>query len=175
MNPVHLLRSVAGLTQQEMAARAGTSQPTIAAYEAGTKSPTMSTLQRMAAVLGLDLVISCVPALTREDRRSLFLHRAVAQKLRQNPTACVRRARQTLHRMSHAHPYAHILLNRWADWLKLPTETLILHMLDPQPEAREMRHVSPFAGVLAPQERVRLLQAFRRNESPSHRRRISYS
>ena len=37
MNPVQLIRAAAGMTQQELADAAGTSQPTVAAYESGSE------------------------------------------------------------------------------------------------------------------------------------------
>ena len=40
------VRSEAGLSQRELAARAGTSGATVAAYELGTKEPRLSTLAR---------------------------------------------------------------------------------------------------------------------------------
>jgi predicted nucleotidyltransferase/DNA-binding XRE family transcriptional regulator len=51
-------RSRAGLTQAELAERAGTSQPTIAAYESGDKVPNASTLERVLAATGTTLVAS---------------------------------------------------------------------------------------------------------------------
>ena len=48
MNAIRLLRDLGNLTQAELAEAAGTSQPTIAAYEAGRKSPTLRTLRRLA-------------------------------------------------------------------------------------------------------------------------------
>ena len=49
-------RTGAGFTQSELAERAGTSQPTIAAYEAGNKVPTVSTLERVLRATGTTLV-----------------------------------------------------------------------------------------------------------------------
>ena len=49
-------RTGAGFTQSELARRAGTSQPTIAAYEAGNKVPTVSTLERVLRATGTTLV-----------------------------------------------------------------------------------------------------------------------
>ncbi|HLA93252.1 MAG TPA: helix-turn-helix domain-containing protein [Actinomycetota bacterium] len=51
-------RSAAGLTQAELARRAGTSQPTIAAYEAGDKVPNVSTLERVLGATGTTLTAS---------------------------------------------------------------------------------------------------------------------
>jgi len=45
-------RTRAQMTQAELAAAAGTSQPTIAAYESGTKSPSVKTFSRLIAASG---------------------------------------------------------------------------------------------------------------------------
>lgn len=162
MEPIRLLRSLTNLTQGAFAAQAGTSQPTIALYESGRKSPTLSTVRRLAAAVGFEPVISYVPQMTREDRRSLAYHRAVVEILRRDDPAALRRARQTLQRLRAQHPGARMLLDRWSQWLRCPIPALIVHVLDPGVEAREMRQVSPFAGILPPEERVRLLRDFRR-------------
>ena len=67
MNAVRELRRTADLTQAELARAAGTSQPTIAAYESGRKSPSLRTLSRMARAVGLKAVVVFPPAMTRED------------------------------------------------------------------------------------------------------------
>lgn len=51
-------RTAAGLTQAELAVRAGTSQPAVARYEQGGVTPTLGTLQRLLAVCGRRAVIS---------------------------------------------------------------------------------------------------------------------
>lgn len=53
-------RKAAGLTQREMAARMGTSQPAVARLETGGAAATLSTLQRAAAALNLDLSVALV-------------------------------------------------------------------------------------------------------------------
>lgn len=53
---IRAARKRAGLTQGELARRAGTSRPTVSAYEAGTKSPSLATAQRLLAALGAHLV-----------------------------------------------------------------------------------------------------------------------
>jgi transcriptional regulator with XRE-family HTH domain len=50
------VRSEAGLSQEELARRAGTSRPTVSAYEHGRKSPTMATAARLVAHAGYELV-----------------------------------------------------------------------------------------------------------------------
>lgn len=50
-------RERAGLSQGELARRAGTSRPTVSAYEAGRKSPTLATTERLLAAARARLVI----------------------------------------------------------------------------------------------------------------------
>lgn len=50
------------LTQGELAARAGTSQPAISRYESGTSSPAVDTLDRILAAMGSRLELSAVDA-----------------------------------------------------------------------------------------------------------------
>jgi transcriptional regulator with XRE-family HTH domain len=53
-------RRSAGLTQAELARRAGTSQATVSAYEHGRKLPSVETLGRLLAAAGARLAV--VPA-----------------------------------------------------------------------------------------------------------------
>lgn len=57
---VRSTRLEAGLTQAELAVRAGTSQPAVARYEQGRVTPTLATLQRLLAACGQRAVISAV-------------------------------------------------------------------------------------------------------------------
>jgi uncharacterized protein len=50
-------RRRAGLTQQALAERSGTSQPTLSAYESGRKDPSVATLERLLAASGAQLAI----------------------------------------------------------------------------------------------------------------------
>ena len=52
---VERVRRAAGLSQGELARRAGTSRPTLSAYENGRKSPSLVTLSRLLSVAGFDL------------------------------------------------------------------------------------------------------------------------
>jgi transcriptional regulator with XRE-family HTH domain len=51
------VRVSSGLTQEELARRAGTSRPTLSAYEHGRKSPTVATFARILAQAGWDLAV----------------------------------------------------------------------------------------------------------------------
>lgn len=53
---LEVARHRAGLSQQELAARAGTSRPTLSAYEHGRKSPTLATTERILRCAGWELV-----------------------------------------------------------------------------------------------------------------------
>lgn len=51
-------RVTAGMSQAALAQSAGTSRPTLSAYENGRKSPTLDTAQRILSKAGFDLVLS---------------------------------------------------------------------------------------------------------------------
>ncbi len=164
MNPVHLLRLSAGRTQQELATLAHTSQSAIAAYEGRRKSPTWRTVERLAQAAGFEADVRFVPPLTREDRRSLLLHEAVAARLRTEPEAVSARARASLARMHALHPGARLLLDEWHCLLRRPLEALLPVLTDPAPWARELRHVTPFTGILSAAERTQVYRTFAQRE-----------
>lgn len=55
-------RRAAKLSQAELAARAGTSQATISAYESGAKTPSITTLTRLLAATGRQLSVRAATA-----------------------------------------------------------------------------------------------------------------
>ena len=164
MDPVRALRERAALTQQSLARAGGTSQPTIAAYETGRKSPTMHTLQRLASAVGLQATIAYTTPLTREERRSLALHRAIARRLADDPAAVIAQARRNLARMRARPGQAMQLLREWEVILDRPVPALLSVLTDPAEWARELRHVTPLAGVLSASEREVVYRAFAADE-----------
>lgn len=60
-NLIRIARLESGLTQRELAARAGTSQPAIASYESGSSVPTLDTLVRIVRATGHDLRMRLEP------------------------------------------------------------------------------------------------------------------
>ncbi len=58
---VRQARERVGLTQAELAARIGSTQPAVARLEAGGSIPSFATLRRIAAALGFELVIELRP------------------------------------------------------------------------------------------------------------------
>jgi transcriptional regulator with XRE-family HTH domain len=55
-------RRAAGLSQDELAERAGTSRPTLSSYEHGHRSPTLQTATRILAAAGFEL--TATPTIT---------------------------------------------------------------------------------------------------------------
>ena len=55
-------RSTAGLTQRELARRAGVSQSVVAAYESGTREPSLATLAALVEATGISLTLDLGPA-----------------------------------------------------------------------------------------------------------------
>lgn len=160
MNPIRKLRHHAGFTQARLAKLGGTSQPTIAAYESGGKSVTLRTLEHLATVSGLEIDICYVPPMTREERRSVSLHRAIAVKLAAEPEVVLKKARRVLDNMIARHPSAASLLQEWRIHLSRPITELIELLSDIRPHARELRQVTPFAGILSAGERAAIYRSF---------------
>jgi transcriptional regulator with XRE-family HTH domain len=164
VNAIRELRRKTGLTQAELARLVGTSQPTIAAYEAGRKSPTLQTLSRIARAVGLEAMVFFVPVMTREDRRSLDLHRAIADRLIREPYVVLEHAQRNLSLMRDRHPHADSLFNEWRRILLRPVDEIVAAVLDPSLHGRDLRKVTPFAGVLSTVERTRVYRNFARRD-----------
>ena len=165
MNEVRRLRERAGVTQAGLARAAGTSQPAIAAYESGRKSPTLGTLRRLAEAVGLGMSVDFRRPLTREERRSLALHAAIAERLVRDPEGVSARSRRNLALMVQVHGGAAPLLREWRAILDLPVPLLCAKLVDPGPRACELRQVTPFAGVLSATERADTYRSFAREEA----------
>lgn len=166
MNPVLALRTQARLTQSALAERANTSQPAIAAYEAGRKSPTVRTLERLAHTSGLEAHVVFVSPLTREDRRSLYLHAVISARIAAEPEATIAHARRNLKTMTAAtQGGAMPLLREWRQILNGGVNRVLEVLADPSEHARDLRQVTPFAGVLTTEERQEVYRSFRESES----------
>lgn len=165
MNPVSSLRTRTRLSQSALAVHAGTSQPTIAAYEAGRKSPTFRTIERLAYACDLEAHVVYVSPLTREDRRSLHLHAAISRRITEDPDAALRRARHNLQTMAKANPGASPLLREWRRIVDAGVERVLSVLADPGEHARDLRQVTPFAGMLTAGERQEAICSFRRAEN----------
>jgi transcriptional regulator with XRE-family HTH domain len=161
MNPILALRTVVGWTQRRLAVAAGTSQPTIAAYESGSKSPTWRTISSIAEGAGLACYAFVGSPMTREEARSMALHGAIVTELRRDPTRVADLGRANIARMRHANPNAAPLLDEWAHILAMPLNDGASRILDPSNHGRELRQLTPFAGVLDARQRAEVYRSFR--------------
>jgi HTH-type transcriptional regulator/antitoxin HipB len=66
---VRALREAQHLSQAELARRMGSTQPAVARMEAGRVAPSLDTLDRAAAALGVELVITFQQPQQRDRRR----------------------------------------------------------------------------------------------------------
>lgn len=108
----------------------------------------------------IDAVLS--PRLTRDQLRSLWLHRAVAGKLVADPEAVLAKAAVNLERLHQVHPQgmAAAWLDRWDAVIGEGPEAVLGVLTSRAPHAAEMRQNSPFAGVLSKHERQAVLASF---------------
>jgi transcriptional regulator with XRE-family HTH domain len=58
-------RRDAGITQVELATRAGTAQPAVAAYESGARTPNLTTLTRLLGACDHDVELTAAPRVRR--------------------------------------------------------------------------------------------------------------
>ena len=86
------------------------------------------------------------------ERRSLAIHQAVADRLRSDPDL-TERAKAKVTSWITSNSVARVYAERWRDWLELPLVELLGHLTEDSEEARAMRQVSPFSGVISPCER----------------------
>ncbi len=85
------------------------------------------------------------------DSFNLMLHRAVAEKLRQNPKAAMQIARKNLEHWSKNKSFA---LTEWQNILENRTPEEIAKIISQDTdEGQRLRSSSPFAGVLTESER----------------------
>jgi transcriptional regulator with XRE-family HTH domain len=74
-------RRAAGLTQLELADRAGTAQPAVAAYESGRRTPNLTTLRRLFGACEHDIEVLARPMVRRGAQSLAELARTIADDL----------------------------------------------------------------------------------------------
>jgi excisionase family DNA binding protein len=102
------------------------------------------------------------PGLTREQLETLWLHRAVAGKVVQNPAPLLAAAEINMRRLRRRHPDgpAAQWLDRWEVVLEDGIETVLDVLTSSGEYAAKLRGTSPFAGILSEPERRAVLAAF---------------
>lgn len=156
-------RQQAGLSQQALADAAATSQPTIAAYEAGRVVPSIPTLSRILGSCGYALTVK--PSIvdvrwTRVEEKSLAIHRAIAAKLLVDPLPVLAKARRNVNMLRDADlGHASQLLDEWDRLLAAPVGEVVTVLLARTQRAIDLRQMTPFAGVLNDSERRQVLRS----------------
>jgi len=95
----------------------------------------------------------------RIDARSLAMHRAIAEKLRADPSLLAI-AHDNLDRWSKARGGSQPYWDAWREILKRPLEEVLALMVEDSEKMTAMRQSSPFAGILTPQERWAIYDQF---------------
>ena len=149
------------MSVRSLARASGVSPASVDRIEHGRVAPT-ATLEQILEGLGYHLEFRAVPIrvvpMTREDRRSLGYHRMIAVKLLEDPVPVIAKARTNLARMRGVDLSGRSsrYLDAWDRLLDGDEYELVGTLLDPSEQARDLRQVSPFAGVLTPEERAQV-------------------
>ncbi len=100
----------------------------------------------------------------REEVRSLWVNRAIAGKLAQDPDRVLGVARRNLERFRKVHAGGTVLrwLEEWQKTLDAGPDPVMRVLTSETPHARDLRQNSPFAGVLSESERRDVLNSFAR-------------
>lgn len=155
------LRRESGLSQRAFAQTAGTSGPTVAAYESGVKEPRLSTLDRLAASVDRRIEVRLMSSgrgsvqRARRERRSLAVAAATAAVVERDFGAARRLADENLLRSERV--VGDNVAQRWiAEWRALldrGPKAVRAALLDPTPRGHDLRQMTPFAGLLSDDER----------------------
>jgi transcriptional regulator with XRE-family HTH domain len=161
----------AGVSQAELARLTGVAQGRISEYTRGRTGLSADMFAYLLSPLGFKPHVEITletPAMNRSDRRSWYLHRAVARKivpdtLREiGPLVQLNITRQREGVRGEPHLTN---LARWEALFRVGDVKEIRRLLlDPGEAGRAMRDVTPFAGVLTETERLAALQEARRAE-----------
>jgi transcriptional regulator with XRE-family HTH domain len=77
-------RQAAGITQLELATRAGTAQPAVAAYESGGRTPNLGTLERLLGACEHDVEVLAHPRVRRGAASLAELAQTIEEDLNQS-------------------------------------------------------------------------------------------
>src|ERR1700683_2992391 len=102
----------------------------------------------------------------RIDRRSLALHRAIAEKLRGNP-ALLTIALENIERWSRAEGHSQPYWDAWREILSRPLPEILDLLVEETERMTALRQATPFAGVLDPAERWAIYERFKLEPAPT--------
>ena len=102
------------------------------------------------------------PGMNREQLQTLWLHRAVAGRLVQDPRAVLAAAAINLRRLRRLRPEGRAWewLDRWDAVLEQGVEAVLEALTSSAAYAVKLREASPFAGILPENERQAVVAAF---------------
>lgn len=95
------------------------------------------------------------------EKRSLELHRAVAERLRADPSL-LERARRRVEDWIRDRTIAKTYADAWREILARPADEVARFLEDPGERACRLRQASPFAGFLDPRTRWAVWRGARR-------------
>lgn len=165
------VRRRAGLSLRALAAAAGTSAPTLHAYEHGTKEPSLSVARRIVRAAGFDLDVRLAATgrgrgPTSDEAFKLELDRLIAEHLIDNPRAVLAVARRNLDRARVERPvHEQGWISEWETILGQPLIAIVGLLLADDAESLHLKQTSPFAGVLSQAERVQAMERVRARRS----------
>ncbi len=94
------------------------------------------------------------------EERSLAYHRAVADRLRRDPTAVAKALTRVEPWCAEGGRASHYAAER-RNWLRSPLNELLELLVDPSEHTHVLRQPTPFAGLIDPRERWRTLREAR--------------
>jgi hypothetical protein len=89
------------------------------------------------------------------EERSIAYHRAIAQRLLEDPSLLELARARVRHWLATLRPVPTYAAG-WDEILARDVQAIATFLVDPGERARELRQSSPFAGALSPRERWRL-------------------
>jgi excisionase family DNA binding protein len=101
--------------------------------------------------------------MTRDQIRSLWLHRVAAGHVARAPEKSLARARRRLKALMAGEPQGRRWLSDWEALLWDGPEAVMRRMVGTDPEARELRQNSPWLSLLTATERTTTIAAFERS------------
>jgi len=111
------------------------------------------------------------PQLTREQEKSLWLHRALLGHLMIDPKNVIATARTNLNSWKSVHrgdSMAARYLKKWEQTIDSGIEDVVSVLTGTDEVSSELRQNSPFAGVLSDVERRQVLRSFREHWDHEH-------
>jgi hypothetical protein len=95
-------------------------------------------------------------------RAKLDLPAAIAARLEEDPALLVTACRRVAHWIELGTPHPHYAL-AWEEILGSSVSIIKARLVDPSEKGRELRQVTPFAGLIGPRERWRIWSEVRRD------------